>query len=972
MLSDKYHLFKYLFIAFFTIIGADFVKGQNKEIIYISGTDNNNTKKWDFYCSSGRNSESWTTINVPSQWEQEGFGNYDYGRDYRTYGKKFTFSNESGIYKTNFDSPQEWANKQVFIVFEGVMTDAEVKINDTPAGPIHQGAFYRFKYNITDLITLRSSNELKVSVNKMSADPSVNRAERYADYWIFGGIFRPVYLEIVPQNYIDRVSIKAEANGEFSMNIFPVCESKKLKIKNEVIDSEGKVIDVKDIKVSGKDTLITLKSTISNIKQWTSETPNLYTAKVTLTDGDEEIYTLSQKFGFRTIEIRKKDGIYINGTKVKFKGVNRHAFWPESGRCLNPNLDLKDVQLMKEMNLNAVRCSHYPPDQTFLDYCDSLGLYVLDELAGWQNSYSTEAGRKLVKEMVIRDANHPSIIFWSNGNEGGTNPELDDDFALYDHSNRPVIHAHHKPGNDYNGIDCNHYENYYSSKKILDGDLIYMPTEFLHGQDDGGIAAGLYDFWELFWNSEKSAGGFLWVFSDEGIVRTDFDGFIDVNRVNAPDGILGPHREKEASYFALKEIYSPIKINLDKLPNNPNITIPVENRYHFTNLQNCKFEWQLVNFVSPQERTAGHIIKNSGKIISPNILPVTTGSLSVNLPADFQQYDALYLKAFDPFNEEIFCWSWKINGNSNTTLHLVEKELNPEEKAHLEKLKALGVEEDNILPIQQKAGDKNVNFEVNFNETDSTISMKASGIGIEFSKTDGTILNLSNDFGLSIPFNNGPVLVSGSAKVSKVTNYDSTNTHIIKFNYTGDLKYIKWTMHSSGWLEMKYEYQVKNEQYFTGITFDFPESDIIGVKWLGDGPRHVWKNRTQGGKIDVYERMYNNILPGDNNWQYPQFKGYYANISWMEFNSDYGKFIMAAKEENLFVRLFDYYGLSGPVNYPVLPKGNISFLDAIPPIGTKLAMGISNDTWNLGPAGELSQMEKPIKRTLYFYFGLLQ
>jgi beta-galactosidase/beta-glucuronidase len=135
---------------------------------------------------------------------------------------------------------------------------------------------------------------------------------------------------------------------------------------------------------------------------WTAETPNRYTVRVSLKNGKTELYSTSEKFGFRTIEIRQGDGIYLNGVKIKMKGINRHAFWPETGRCLNDQINLDDVKLMKSMNLNAVRCSHYPPDQSFLDYCDSLGLYVLDELAGWQNWYDTEVGSKLVREMVVR------------------------------------------------------------------------------------------------------------------------------------------------------------------------------------------------------------------------------------------------------------------------------------------------------------------------------------------------------------------------------------------------------------------------------------------------------------------------------------------------------------------------------------------------------------------------------------------
>lgn len=760
----------------------------HKEVKYLSGIDNEKTVTWDFYCTSGRNSGFWTTIEVPSHWEQQGFGEYDYGRNYRTYGKKFRFADETGMYKHNFTVPESWKEKDIYIVFEGSMTDTEVKINGQLAGPIHQGAFYQFRYNISDKL-VAGENLLEVTVHKMSENRSVNNAERYADYWVFGGIFRSVYLEAFPKEFIERMAISADAEGNFSVDIFPKNLNGNRQITAIVVDPVGNQVGTCETSVIKGDSLASLSCKITNPKLWTSETPHLYKVLLKLKDKDRVLYQTDSKFGFRTIEIWHGDGIYVNGTKVKMKGINRHVWWPETGRCINPKIDLMDVQLLKEMNMNAVRCSHYPPDQAFLNYCDSLGLYVLDELAGWQNAYDTEVGSKLVKEMVIRDVNHPSIIFWSNGNEGGTNKELDDDYGIYDPSNRPVIHAHHRPGNDYNGIDCNHYENYYSSKKILEDSLIYMPTEFLHGQDDGGMAAGLGDFWELFWNSERSAGGFLWAMVDEGIVRTDLDGFIDVNRVNAPDGVLGPHREKEAGFFAIREIYSPVKISLEKLPENFDGSVPVENRYHFTNLRDCRFEWQLVNFSSPFKRDWGHTVMKSGRAKSPDVSPVQKGLLYLDLPGNYKNHDALYLSAFDPHGVEIFKWSWKINGTLNQVNALVETELTAGEKAKRDELRAAGIEEDNILPIKQQAGDSNdESTKVKYIETENTVAFKASGIEVSFSKKDGTISSVKNDMGLPIPFSNGPVLASGNAQLTGIKNFPSTKSHVIEMTYSGDLK----------------------------------------------------------------------------------------------------------------------------------------------------------------------------------------
>lgn len=959
-------------ICFFCLVGLISQGQDTKQTVYLSGTDNENTATWDFWCSAGRKSGEWTTIQVPAHWEQQGFGEYDYGRDYRTYGKKFKFSDEYGIYKHEFNVPITWNEQDVFIVFDGVMTDTEVKVNGELAGDVHQGGFYSFRYNISDKIRI-GKNQLEVKVSKMSANNSVNRAERYADFWIFGGIYRPVYLEVLPKTHIDHVAIDAKSDGNFRANVFlSNLTEKKGVIKALISDESGNEIASWKTQVSSKDSVVCIENTVKDIQTWTAETPNQYVLNLSLFDGKSEKYKMSQKFGFRTIEIKKGDGIYVNGVKVKFKGVNRHVWWPETGRCVNHTINLEDVKLVKQMNMNAIRCAHYPPDRDFLQICDSLGLYVIDELTGWQNAYDDKVGEKLVKEMVVHDLNHPSIILWDNGNEGGTNKNLDDDFDLYDLSNRPVIHAHHKPGNDFNGIDCNHYETYYSSKDILAQGKIYMPTEFLHSQDDGGGAASMEDYWELFWNTPNSAGGFVWSLLDEGVVRTDLNNAIDVNRVNAPDGILGPHREKEGSFYAFREIYSPVRIAMKKLPSDFDGIIPVENRYHFTNLSKCTFKWELVDFVRPETRGHGHEVKLFGKSVSPDIAPTKSGTLKLDLPADYKKYDALYLKAIDPHGEELFCWSWKTDGNRKDVLRVVAKSLTKDELHLQEELKAQGVEEDNILPIESKKGDKSgISDEATLKDEDGFITLKASGIAVKFNKKNGLIEKISNDFGLDIPFGKGPVLVSGNANFKGFRAEKRESSYALIADYVGDIKSLEWVMYNTGWLQLNYTYNVPGKQKFLGLTFDFPESDIISTKWLGDGSSHVWKNRTQGGVIDVYERLYNSILPATNTWG-DQFKGYYKDVTWMEFNTVYGKFTMLANEPNLFVRLFDFYGISGPKNYPKLPSGNISFLDGIPPIGTKLAMGISMNTEVLGPSGELNEMKEPVQRTLYFYFGYRQ
>jgi hypothetical protein len=318
---------------------------------------------------------------------------------------------------------------------------------------------------------------------------------------------------------------------------------------------------------------------------------------VTLKEGKKVLHTVRERFGFRTIEVRKGEGIFLNGKHIVLKGSDRHSFWPTSGRALSRKQCLNDILLMKEMNMNAVRMSHYPPDKYFLDLCDEYGIYVLDELTGWQRpAYDTEVGRKLVKELVIRDVNHPSVLFWDNGNEGGWNTELDGDFAKYDPQKRVVLH----PWELFGDIDTDHYEGYESVRNKMKSGNIFMPTEHLHGLYDGGIGAGLDDHWRVMWGNPLNGGMFLWDFADEGVVRTDENCRIDADGNHAPDGILGPFHEKEGSFFTVKEVWSPVYIETKKeLTGDFDGTIPVENRFDFSNLNSCTFRWEMMNYASP-------------------------------------------------------------------------------------------------------------------------------------------------------------------------------------------------------------------------------------------------------------------------------------------------------------------------------------------------------------------------------------
>ncbi|MEU4746293.1 glycoside hydrolase family 2 TIM barrel-domain containing protein, partial [Actinosynnema sp. NPDC023658] len=345
-----------------------------------------------------------------------------------------------------------------------------------------------------------------------------------------------------------------------------------------------------------------------------------------LTDsGGSALHGNTERFGFRTIEVRQGDGVYVNGAKVILKGTNRHTFWPTLGRASSPRMARADILLMKEMNNNAVRMSHYPPDTYFLDLCDELGLYVLDELAGWQKRYDEGVGAPLVESMVTRDVNHPSILFWDNGNEGGWNTALDDDFARFDPQKRPVLH----PWATFSGINTDHYETYDSTRDILNGSAIHMPTELLHALYDGGAGAGLNDYWALLGAGPRRAGGFIWALVDEGLVRDDRGGAIDTTGNSGPDGIVGPFREKEAGFHTIRSIWSPVQpanptYYATTFPSGFDGTVRVVNRYDHTDLRRCRFAWQLLRHASPGSGSTAPTVLARGTAAGPNVAPGAT------------------------------------------------------------------------------------------------------------------------------------------------------------------------------------------------------------------------------------------------------------------------------------------------------------------------------------------------------------
>ncbi|MDL2304724.1 beta-galactosidase [Bacteroides sp. OttesenSCG-928-D19] len=897
-----------LFILLLSLSAA----AQQTETLYLSGQGLGDTKTWKFHCSDGMNSRKWSKIEVPSQWELQGFGEYSYGRWYTIKGAKPP--TETGTYRTDFRIPSSWKNKQITIVFEGVMTDTEVIVNGEPAGPIHQGGFNRFSYDITDKVKV-GKNELEVKVNKESSDRLVNAAERKADWWIFGGIYRPVYLEAKPIINIERIAVDAKADGRLYAEVFttPLEEGHTLTAIITPVKG-GKQREPQSISLQGGNKH-TVQFQWSNVEVWNTETPNLYNLQLTLSDkSNQPLHTYKERIGFRTIEFRVKDGLYVNGTKVVLKGINRHSFHPDGGRTTNKEISLMDGKLIKEMNMNAVRF-HYAPDKHFMDVCDSLGIFVVSELAGWQNAYGTEVGAKLVKALVTRDVNHPSIILWSNGNEGGFNYELNPLFREYDPQKRHVIHA----WADFDNLDTHHYPTFLTGiARFVNGYKVFMPTEFQHGMYDQGHGAGLEDFWSWYTAHPLFAGGFMWDFSDNAVRRSDKGGILDSDGSNGTDGILGPYRQKEGSYYTVRDVWAPIQFESLFITPSFKGEFIVRNDYLFSNLSTCRMEYRVLTAPSPLNEKKESEVLAAGSIQLPAIEPREAGKARMLMPGNFFDGDILEIKAWNMHGDEICTWTWPIHYADEYT----QKQL-----------------------TQVKQSGK-----ATVSRQNEVVTLSAANVSVSFNTTNGLITEVKNRAGI-VSFNNGPVPVGMKARIKEVKYRQEGDNAIFTAYYLGAVDSIRWEMTPAALLNMQavtlnnaragvgfdeavFEDKIPN----FGFTFSYPEEKVTGMNWLGRGPYRVWRNRIRGANYGIWNKEYNNTITGADfeNMVYPEFKGYHGNTYWSTLQTTESPFTVYSESDGVFMRVFTpAEPTDNKTNWranPEFPEGDISFLYEIPAI----------------------------------------
>lgn len=916
---------RYLFI---TLLLLSVVSGFS-ERIYLSGKGPSDAMEWDFKVSKGRKSGEWTKIPVPSNWEQEGFGGYDYG-----HVAPHEKNGEVGTYRVKFNAPEAWSNKVVRLVFEGSMTDTSVKINGKPVGTLNQGGYNQFHVLLTDIgrygqhAFSAGENELEVTVAKKSANASLEGAERKADYWVFGGIYRPVYFEVLPKIFINRLAIDAQDNGDCWIDVFPQVHLPRDKTGKDLVDEVVAQVETLDGKPvggrmqrsisGGGASRIRLGETIPDVRLWSPEFPNRYQVRVQLKLEGKILHEKLERFGFRTLEVRAKDGIYLNGKKIKIRGVNRNTFRPDTGRAIDVQEAWDDARAIKEMNANTVRC-HLPPLKEFVEACDELGLLFIIERTNWQRPVAdTSVSRRIVYDQVTRFHNHPSLAMWANGNEGGFNHEVDELFVMLDKQERPVIH----PWAVFDDLDTKHYSSYGELKSRLENnENILLPTEFLHGLYDGGHGAGLEDYWELMWKSPRSAGGVLWCWADAAIKRTDLEGKLDTDGNHSADGIVGPYGEKEGSYYTIREIWSPIQIPVKTLSRDFDGTLPVENRFDETPLSQCMFGWRLVDYGSDE-------IPESGTFKGPAVAPGTNSAIKLPLPSDWNKAGGLELVAMAPDGTEIMHWAWPLNGGS-----LLEKK--------------------EAVPKQVRG---------------KPFDVELGDVVWSFSPDTGMLVDCKKN-GQSIGLGYGPVLYAATEKETlKFAKDWFCDFHrevgaVVIESANSEGARIRWTLKEGGTVQLDYEFPaIGTELTYCAVGFNLDEEQVAGKQWLGDGPYRVWANRRKGPRYGLWQNEYNDGITGIN-WIVPEFKGIFGNVDSMKFElkTDAQLVVEPASPADvgvLFPKNAEGDNKAGPrrATWAYPEQGGLFIFHKVPAVGTKFRSAPGT-----GPQARPERMDGAIK-----------
>ena len=583
----------------------------------------------DFY-REDFNDSAWDLIPVPSNWELQGYGVPIYLNHPYEFEENPPFIhhdyNPVGSYRREFQVPEEWIGREIFLHFGAVKSAMYLWVNGEKVG-YSQGSKLPAEFNITDYVR-PGTNTLALEVYRWS-DGSYLECQ---DFWRISGIERDVFLWAAPKAHIRDYFVDAGLDEEYregrlevevALRNYGLPPGSSVSVNLEVLDPEsGEALARPYVRLSvpgeGEEDTAGIAVEMGPVRTWTAETPNLYTLLINLTDeAGDTLEVLRQRIGFRTVEV--KDGLLqVNGVPITIKGVNRHEHDPVSGHVISEASMLEDIRLMKAANMNAVRTSHYPNDPRWYDLADEFGLFVVDEANIESHGMGYHPDTTLannpdwelahvdrIQRMVERDKNHPSIIIWSMGNEAGNGVNL---FKAYDwikerDRTRPVQYER-----ALTEANTDLYVPMYARFDRLerwaqsDPDRPLIMCEYAHAM--GNSVGNFTDYWDIIDRYPSLQGGFIWDWVDQGLTKvTDTGNSIwayggDFGPPGTPsdnnfliNGLVQPDRQPNPHYYEVQRVYQWIDVE----PVDPvNGRVSVRNEYEFRALEGVGLNWSVL------------------------------------------------------------------------------------------------------------------------------------------------------------------------------------------------------------------------------------------------------------------------------------------------------------------------------------------------------------------------------------------
>lgn len=860
-------------------------------------------------------------ITVPGNWQLQGYGKMHYSDLWYNFPINPPYvptENPTGIYKRTFFVEESYRDKKIIIRFCGVDSAYHLWINGKEVG-YSKVARNESEFDITDLIRVGEENDVTVRVYQWSDGTYLEDQ----DMWWESGIFRDVELIGVPKDGINDYKVIADLDDEYKNGIFKVeaflRTTKEVNVTFELVDAGENTVFTKT--VVAKEGKACIDEVIADVNHWTAETPYLYKLFMTVEDDGQIVEVIPQNVGFRNIRLNGETFL-VNGVAIKFKGVNRHDYSPQNGRVVSREEIEKDIILMKQFNINAIRTSHYPNSYYLYDLCDEYGMYLIAEtdlechgfeLTGdykwitddpsWELAYVSRMTR-----MIERDKNHPAIIFWSLGNESafGCNFRKMTDVA---HEMDPTRLVHYEGDFDVESADV--YSTMYTwienpKKPYLMKDIIekskkpHIHCEYCHAMGNG--PGNLKDYQDLVYAHDKLQGGFVWEWFDHGIESFTESGekyyryggdFGDdpSNKDFCIDGLIMPDRTPSPGLYEYKKVIEPITTTAVDIQKG---IINLLSRYDFANLDRFNLVYKVME---------DDVILQTGFMAVPSI--EARANKDITLPYDLSVIKVkpgahYYVNISYQLREDT---SYASSGHELATAQF-ELPLYKE---------GIVVRPEGILNVEKEH---------------TTLHVKGANFSLDFNLVNGNLMNIVRD-GMQV-LSKGPRLTLWRAPISndmeiidklkKVYFLHLEHEVVMNIDYhmegnilKVEVDTINSTTNSAWHFKTKYVYTVCPSGDILidvegtpsgrvdlapdmlpriGVSMHLDKS-MEHVRYFGMGPGENYADSKEAAQMGLYANTVDGLFT---NYVIPQENGNHMGCKWVSMTNDRGMGLLASTE----------------------------------------------------------------------------